>query len=134
MRILSAPSKLQRTDMEINRPKRRNGRNVALALILICIAGFLATVWNYSRTHPFANDATLLSASLVEASFPKEANLKKAQRAVISISGKEIRGGTILEVSDSGKALIQMDAEVSAKAGTKVHVNIDGTVGPQHTK
>ena len=117
--------------METNRPKRRSGRAVALGLILICIAGFLATVWNYTRTHPIASEANLLSASMVEADFSKDTNLKKGQRAVISVAGKEIRGGTILEISDSGRALIQMDSKVSGDAGTKVRVNIDGTVGPQ---
>lgn len=117
--------------METNKPKRRSGRAVALGLILICIAGFLGTVWNYTRTHPFASEATLLSSSIVEADFPQDANIQKGQRAVISIPGNEIRGGTISEISDSGKAIIQMDSEVSEDAGTKVRVNIDGTVGPQ---
>lgn len=117
--------------MENKSPKRRNGRIVAIGLILLCLAGFLATVWNYTRTHPFAREATLLTSTTVEAVFPNGANLKKGQRAVISISNKEIKGGTILDISNSGRALIQMDSEVSAREGSKVRVNIDGTVGPQ---
>ena len=117
--------------METKSPKRRNGRAVAIGLILLCLAGFLATVWNYTRTHPFASQATLLNSTTVEAVFSNGANLKKGQRAVISISDKEIKGGTILDITESGRALIQLDSEVSAVQGSAVHVNIDGTVGPQ---
>lgn len=117
--------------MKTNPPKRLSGRKVAFTLILICVAGFLATVWNYSRTHPFATEATVVSPTTVEAIFAENLDLKKGQRAVVSIPGKEIRGGTILEISESGRALIQMDSEVVVDTGTKALVNIDGTVGPQ---
>ena len=120
--------------METEPPKRLNGRAVAFTLILICGAGFLATAWNYSRTHPFASEATIVSPTTVEATFPVTAGLEKGQRAIVSISEKEIRGGTILEISEAGRALIQMDSEVAADIGTKARVNIDGTVGPRPAK
>jgi hypothetical protein len=120
--------------MKTNPPKRLSGRKVAFTLILVCGAGFLATIWNYSRTHPFATDATVVSPTTVEAMFSKNLNLKKGQRAVVSIPGMEIRGGTILEISDTGRALIQMDSDIGADTGTKALVNIDGTVGPQPAK
>ena len=119
--------------MENKSPKRRNGRAVAIGLILLCLAGFFATVWNYTRTHPFASEATLLNSTTVQAIFSNSANLKKGQRAVISISDKEIKGGTILDISETGRALIQLDSEVSTPPATTVHVNIDGTVGPKHS-
>ncbi len=120
--------------MKPNPPKRQSGRKVTFALLLVCGAGFLATVWNYTRTHPFATEATVLSPTTVEAFFTENQNLKKGQRAVVSVPGKEIRGGTILEISESGRALIQMDSEVDADAGAKALVNIDGTVGPTTAK
>ena len=120
--------------METNPPKRRNGRAVAIGLILLCLAAFSLTVWNYTRTHPFANEASIISASQVEALFTNRSNLQKGQRAVISISDNETKGGTVIEISETGRALIQMDSDTSAPAGTVVHVNIDGTVGPQRPK
>ena len=116
------------------KPKRRNGRAVVLGLLLLCLAGFLATVWNYTRTHPFATAAKLVSPDRVEADFPKNPDLQKGQRAVISITTNETKGGTILEIAETGMALIQMDSETSAPLGSRVHVNIDGTVGPQRSK
>lgn len=107
---------------------------MAFTLILLCGVAFLATVWNYSRTHPFATEATVVSPTTVEAIFAENLDLEKGQRAVVSILGKEIRGGTILEISESGRALIQMDSEVVADSGTKALVNIDGTVGPKKAK
>ncbi|MFZ9920496.1 MAG: hypothetical protein ACO3FQ_04975 [Terrimicrobiaceae bacterium] len=116
------------------KPKRRNGRSVAIGLILICLAAFLATVWNYTRTHPFANKATLVSPSQVEAVFSGKSNLQKGQRAVVSISANETKGAMIVDISETGRALIEMDSKVSAPVGTPVHVNIDGTLAPQHPK
>jgi len=118
-----------------NRPtKRRRGPIVVTGLILLCLTAFSLTVWNYTRTHPFANEAVIISATQVEADFPNRSNLQKGQRAVISISDNETKGGTIIEISETGRALIQMDSDTSAPAGTAVHVNIDGTVGPQRPK
>ena len=120
--------------METNPPKRRNGRAVAIGLILLCLAAFSLTVWNYNRTHPFANEAVIISASQVEANFPNRSNLQKGQRAVISISDNETKGGTLIEISETGRALIQMDSDTSAPAGSAVHANIDGTLGSQRPK
>lgn len=116
------------------RPKRRNGRAVVLGLFLLSLAGFSATVYNYTRTHPFAAEATLVSPGQVQADFPRSSHLQKGQRAVVSISANETKGGTILEITEAGRALIQMDSETSEPVGTPVHVNIDGTVGPQRPK
>lgn len=120
--------------METRNPKRRNGRLVVLGLTLLSITGFSLTVWNYTRTHPFASEATLISASQVEAIFPNPSNLQKGQRTIVSISENETKGGTIIEISEMGRALIQMDSDASEPAGSRVHVNIDGTVGPQRQK
>jgi len=120
--------------MKTKTPKRRNGRAVAIALILLCLAAFSATVWNYLRTHPFANDAKLISHAQVEAVFSENPTLQKGQRAVVSISTTETKGGTIVELYEPGRALIQLDSETSASTGSWVHVNIDGTVGPQRSK
>ena len=120
--------------METNPPKRRNGRAVAIGLILLCLAAFSLTVWNYTRTHPFAHEAKLISPAQVEAIFSQNPTLQKGQRAVVSISATEAKGGTIVELSAPGRALIQLDSEVFAPAGSRVHVNIDGTLGPQRSK
>lgn len=120
--------------MEANPPNRRNGRVVAIGLILLCLAAFAATVWNYTRTHPFANEATLISATQVEAIFSENPKLQNGQRAVVSISEAETKGGTVIEISETGRAVIQLDSEVSAPAGSRVHVNIDGTLAPQRSK
>ena len=120
--------------METNPPKRRNGRAVAIGLILLCLAAFSLTVWNYTCTHPFANEAKLISPAQVKAIFSGNPTLQKGQRAVVSISATETKGGSIIEVSESGRALIQLDSEVSAPTGSRVHVNIDGTLGPLRSK
>lgn len=120
--------------MENKSPKRRNGRAVVAGLLLLCLAAFSATVWNYTRTHPFAAEATLVSPSHVQADFSENSHLQKGQRAVVSISAIETKGGTIIEITEAGRTLIQMDSETSAPVGAVVHVNIDGTVGPQRPK
>lgn len=120
--------------METKSPKRRNGRAVAIGLILLCLAAFSATVWNYTLTHPFANEATLISPTQVEAVFSQNPKLQTGQRAVVSISATEAKGGSIIDISDDGRALIQLDSETAAPTGLRVHVNIDGTLGPQRSQ
>ena len=114
--------------------KRRSGPIVVIGLVLLSLTAFSLTVWTYTRTHPFANQAALTSASQVEAHFNTRSNLQNGQRAIVSISADEIKGGTIIEITEAGRALIQMDSDTSAPVGTTVHVNIDGTVGPQRPK
>ena len=120
--------------MENKSPKRRNGRAVAIGLILLCLAAFSATVWNYTRTHPFANEAKLISPTQVEAIFSENPKLQNGHRAVVSLSATETKGGSIIEISEGGQALIQLDSETSTPAGARVHVNIDGTIGPHRSK
>lgn len=114
----------------------KNGPAVALLVLGLCLGGFLATMWNYSRTHPFAESASVVSrdgAALIEAVFPASRTILPGQRVVVAFpdDSTRARGGTILAISDTGTATITLDSEIPAPAGTKVTVSIDGTVGPQ---
>jgi hypothetical protein len=114
----------------------KNGPRVALFVLALCLLAFLATVWNYSRTHPFADNATVVSRDgtlVIEAVFPPSRNILPGQRVVVAFPGDSTpaRGGTILTLSESGTATISLDSEIPAPAGAKVTVSIDGTVGPQ---
>lgn len=116
--------------------KRTNGRLVALILLAFCIAGFVATVWNYSRNNAFALSATLVSngtPSFLSASFKPEAKIQQGQRVVIHISGDstKARGGIIQKISPEGVATIAIDDPVTAPPGSKATVSIDGTIAPQ---
>lgn len=115
---------------------RSNGRLVALALLALCIAAFLATVWNYSRNHSFASKASLTSSgtpSILTASFSPDSNIQEGQRVVISIEGDsaKARGGVIKILTPQGIATIESDEPVTAPAGARATVSIDGTVAPQ---
>lgn len=114
----------------------KNGPLVALVVLALCFIAFLATVWNYSRTHPFAENASVVSRNstpLVEAVFPPSRSILPGQRVVVAFPNDSTpaRGGTILSISDTGTATISLDSEIPAPAGTRVSVSIDGTVGPQ---
>lgn len=121
-------------DNKTDNPKRRNGRTVALVLAVLCGTAFFGTLWYYHRTHPFATDATVLGPDTVEADFSNVPGLAIGQRAVISVPGNSAKGGTVSEIQNSGKAVIRLDSDLSAPAGTKARVNIDGTVGPRPSK
>jgi hypothetical protein len=115
---------------------RSNGRLVALALLALCIAAFLATVWNYSRNHAFAGEASLISSgtpSILTASFNPDSKIQEGQRVVISIDGDsaKARGGLIKNLNPQGIATIESDEPVTAPTGSRATVSIDGTVAPQ---
>jgi hypothetical protein len=114
----------------------RNGPAVALLVLALCAGGFLATVWNYSRTHPFAESAEVVSrdgATRIAAVFPSSRKIQPGQRVVVAIpeDTNPARGGSIVEISEQGEALILLDSGIPAPVGTRVTVSIDGTVGPQ---
>lgn len=118
--------------------RRNNGRMVAIGLIALCLAGFFATVWNYSRTHPFSTSATLVQVGdkpLVEATFhyPIPAN---GQRIVLKITGDSLpaRGGIVVERIAADTVLIAIDSAVDASLGASVTASVDGTVGPAPLK
>ena len=113
----------------------KNGPRVALFVLALCLIAFLATVWNYSRTHPFAENATVVSRDgtlVIEAVFPPSRNILPGQRVVVAFpkDTTPARGGLIVSISDSGIATISLDSEIPSPADTKVSVSIDGTVGP----
>jgi multidrug resistance efflux pump len=115
---------------------RANGRIVALVLLALCIAAFLATVWNYSRNHSFASEASLDSngtPSILTASFHPESRIQEGQRVVIHIEGDsaKARGGVIKKLTPQGIATIESDEPVTAPPRSRATVSIDGTVGPQ---
>jgi len=116
--------------------ERSNGRLVALALLALCIAAFLATVWNYSRNHAFASEATLISTgtpSILAASFNPDSKIQEGQRVVIRVEGDsaKARGGVIKNLTPQGIATIQSDEVITAPTGSRATVNIDGTMAPQ---
>lgn len=118
--------------------RRNNGPAVAIGLVGLCIVGFLATVWNYSRTHPFSDSATLLQAGetpVVQAAFHPPPP-PTGQRIVLKITGDSAsaRGGTVVESSPDGTVLIAIDTPVDATPGASVTASVDGTVGPVPAK
>lgn len=115
---------------------RANGRIVALALLALCIAAFLATVWNYSRNHAFASEASLESngtPSILTASFNPGSRIQEGQRVVIHIEGDsaKARGGVIKKLTPQGIATIESDEPVTAPRSSRATVSIDGTIAPQ---
>jgi hypothetical protein len=87
--------------------RRANGPIVALCLFAICGAGFLATVWNYTRNHAFAREAFVESngsPSLVTASFPSNARVQPGQRVIVHIQNDsaQARGGIIKDLTPQG--------------------------------
>jgi len=115
---------------------RSSGRLVALALLALCIAAFLGTVWNYSRNHAFASKATLTSngtPSILTASFKPDSKIQPGQRVVISVAGDsaKARGGVIQNITPQGIATIQTDEPTTSRPGSSATVSIDGTVAPQ---
>lgn len=123
--------------MKPSSPKgRANGRSVALVLLALCIAAFLATVWNYSRNHSFASEASLDSngtPSILTASFNPESGLQEGQRVVIRVEGDsaKARGGVIKNLTPQGLATIESDEPITAPPRSRATVSIDGTVAPQ---
>jgi hypothetical protein len=118
---------------------RANGRMVALALLALCIAGFLATVWNYSRNHSFASEAFLESngtPSILTASFNPGSRIQEGQRVVIHIEGDsaKARGGVIKKLTPQGIATIESDEPVTAPPRSRATVSIDGTIAPQPSR
>lgn len=116
--------------------RRTSGRLVALLLTAVCAAGFLATVWNYSRNHAFANTATLVdngSPSILTASFNPESKIQAGQRVVIKITGDsaKARGGIIKNLTPEGIATIETDEQATAPLRSLATVSIDGTIAPQ---
>jgi hypothetical protein len=119
-----------------SKKKSRNGPVVALAVLALCIAAFFATTWNYSRTHPFAENAEVVlrdGAPRISAVFPVSKKIQPGQRVIVSIKNDTTpaHGGKILEIDQNGQASIELDTEITAPAGTSATVSIDGTVGPQ---
>ena len=112
-------------------PRRKNGRFVAISLIALCIVGFLATVWNYSRTHPFSTSAKLIGPTSVEAEFNYPAP-ETGQRIVLKINGDTVpaRGGTVVEKIGLCTVLITIDSPTAVPPGATVTASVDGTVGP----
>jgi hypothetical protein len=118
---------------------RANGRMVALVLLALCIAGFLATVWNYSRNHAFASEAFLESngtPSILTASFNPGSRIQEGQRVVIHIEGDsaKARGGVIKKLTPQGIATIESDEPVTAPPRSRATVSIDGTIAPQPSR
>lgn len=116
--------------------QRASGRIVTLFLLALCVAAFLATVWNYSRNHAFAKNASLDSIgmpSLLTASFDPKSKIQAGQRVVIRIDGdtKQVRGGVIKNLTPQGIATIETDEQASAPLHSQASVSIDGTMGPQ---
>lgn len=116
--------------------RRASGRIVTLFLLALCVAAFLATVWNYSRNHAFARNASLDSngmPSLLTASFDPESRVQAGHRVVIRIDGDSIkvRGGVIKNLTPQGIATIETDDQVTAPIHSKASVSIDGTIAPQ---
>lgn len=119
-----------------NTAGRANGRLVALALLALCVAGFLATVWNYSRNHSFASEASLDSngtPSILTASFNPGSRIQEGQRVVIRVEGDSanVRGGVIKNLTPQGVATIESDEPITAPLRSHATVSIDGTVAPQ---
>ena len=115
---------------------RSNGRVVSLALLALCVAGFLATVWNYSRNHSFASEASLNSngtPSILTASFNLGSRIQEGQRVVIRVEGDSAnaRGGVIKNLTPQGLATIESDEPITAPPRSRATVSIDGTVAPQ---
>lgn len=115
---------------------RANGRLVALVLLALCVAGFLATVWNYSRNHSFAIEALLDSngtPSILTASFNLGSRIQEGQRVVIRVEGDsaKARGGVIKSLTPHGLATIESDEPITAPPRSRATVSIDGTVAPQ---
>jgi hypothetical protein len=115
---------------------RSNGRLVAVALLALCVAGFLATIWNYSRNHSFAGEASLDSngtPSILTASFNLGSRIQEGQRVVIRVEGDSAnaRGGVIKNLTPQGLATIQSDEPITAPLRSRATVSIDGTVAPQ---
>ena len=116
--------------------RRSNGRTVALLLLAACVAGFLATVWNYSRNHAFAKNAFVVSngrPSILTASFDPQSSVQAGQRVVIRIDGDsaKVRGGVIKNLTPQGIATIETDDQATAPTQAKATVSIDGTIAPQ---
>ena len=116
--------------------RRTSGRIVTLFLLALCIAGFLATVWNYSRNHAFAKNASLDSnamPSVLTASFNPESRIQEGQRVVIRIDGDsvKVRGGAIKNLTPEGVATIETDEQATAPIHSKASISIDGTIAPQ---
>lgn len=115
---------------------RANGRLLALVLLALCVAGFLATVWNYSRNHSFASEALLDSngtPSILTASFNLGSRIQEGQRVVIRVEGDsaKARGGVIKSLTPQGLATIESDEPITAPPRSRATVSIDGTVAPQ---
>ena len=115
---------------------RANGRLVALVLLALCVAGFLATIWNYSRNHSFASEALLDSngtPSILTASFNLGSRIQEGQRVVIRVEGDsaKARGGVIKSLTPQGLATIESDEPITAPPRSRATVSIDGTVAPQ---
>ena len=119
--------------------RSHNGRRVVTLLLLLCFGGFIATLWNYTRNHPFSKNAILVSntspAQLV-ATFAPDAPIQKGQRVVVKIEGDSVpvRGGIITDISSTKEATISIDTEVTSADGSAATVSIDGTIAPQPVK
>ena len=116
--------------------RRTSGRIVTLFLLALCIVAFLATVWNYSRNHAFAKNASLDSnamPSLLTASFDPESRIQEGQRVVVRIDGDtvKVRRGVIKNLTPQGIATIETDDQSTAPIHSKASISIDGTIAPQ---
>jgi len=118
---------------------RANGRLVALTLLALCVAGFFATVWNYSRNHAFASEASLTSngtPSILTATFNSQSGIQNGQRVVIHIAGDsaKARGGVIKSLTPQGIATIECDEALDAPIRSRASVSVDGTMPPQPSR
>lgn len=114
--------------------RRKNGRLVIAGLLALCLSGFFATVWNYSRTHPFSSSATLIATGntpMVKAVFDPPTPAI-GQRIVLKISGDSLpaRGGTVVEYENPDTVLIAVDTPPDAPVGSAATASVDGTIGP----
>ena len=116
--------------------KNSNGRFVVVGLLILSLIAFGATVWNYSRNHSFASDASLDSngtPSILTASFNLESRIQEGQRVVIRVEGDsaKARGGVIKNLTPQGLATIESDEPITAPLRSRATVSIDGTIAPQ---
>lgn len=123
------------TPAHTRKPRPARGPFVAATLLALCAAGFLATVWNYSRNHPMSVEARLLEPgppAVVEAVFAPDAAVAPGHRVVVRIEGdsRKARGGIVDSISDDMTALILVADGSEAPAGSAATVSVDGTLPP----
>lgn len=117
-------------------PRRIPGKLVALALLALCVLGFLATVSNYKKFNPLSTAATVQSPgnpAILHALFEPGANIQPGQRVLIRVPGAdpERLAGTIVSIAADGTATIETTSPLDSPAGTPATASIEGTLPPQ---